>query len=534
MYNYSYNFAGERATETLRYMTTFVGGIVVGFIRLPALAGIVCAFFPLIMFAGILLQQCSLYWERKISTAYAQAGVIANEVFSSIRNVAAYGVQILFGAKYSYRLRQAEHAGILKGFFVGIAVGLLLLTIFTSYAVGLRYGGTLILNSRKNNPICRISPISSGCVSPGDVITAFFAVIIGSMTFAQIAPNLGQLARARIAAHRIFYVIDRVPDIDTLPSSRRWIKRNKVVGVQSHLGQGKQGAKDTAEVAVDRKAISMTMEDNRLALEESKDARKDFSEQKSEGNVEAKEVPTPATPEPLGPVQGRIEFRNVSFSYPTRPNMQVLRNVSFVIEAGTTVALVGGSGCGKSSIVGLVNRLYDPTEGEILIDGRNIQTIDIQELRNLFGSVEQTPTLFSMSVFENIELGVIDRERYKPREQFPTLEDPSLVSADQQESTSMSPTHVRVQGRDKREQLPEKLQDEVDGVFLLPFDPIIFYFLDNNLLSYFLLRFFQNCGTNCLVPIRSLQDLFPPPPLRQTLKRFRIDLWSAIHRSCGN
>ncbi|CAG8490787.1 8956_t:CDS:2 [Funneliformis mosseae] len=104
-------------------------------------------------------------------------------------------------------------------------------------------------------------------------------------------------------------------------------------------------------------------------------------------------------------VKGRLEFKNLKFHYPARPDVQVLKSFSLTIEPGETVALVGTSGSGKSTIVGLLERFYDPIEGQILLDGEDIKRINIKSLRAQIGLVGQEPILFPESVRQNIAWG---------------------------------------------------------------------------------------------------------------------------------
>ena len=92
---------------------------------------------------------------------------------------------------------------------------------------------------------------------------------------------------------------------------------------------------------------------------------------------------------------GRIKFEEVSFRYPTAPDTQVLDKVSFEVEAGTTMAIVGPSGSGKSTIVNLLERYYDPEDGDITVDGEKIHNYDIHQLRRKIGYVSQLPLLFA-------------------------------------------------------------------------------------------------------------------------------------------
>ena len=109
-------------------------------------------------------------------------------------------------------------------------------------------------------------------------------------------------------------------------------------------------------------------------------------------------------------INGKIEFKNVSFAYPTRPDNIILKNVSFIIEPGQQVGIVGFSGSGKSTIIQLINRFYDVKEGdgEILIDDINIKKYNLYELRKQIGWVAQEPTLFKTSPLENVRYGRLD------------------------------------------------------------------------------------------------------------------------------
>ena len=105
-------------------------------------------------------------------------------------------------------------------------------------------------------------------------------------------------------------------------------------------------------------------------------------------------------------VAGQIEFRDVTFSYPD--GTEALSNVSFTIEPGTSLALVGPSGAGKSTIADLLLRFYDPTSGQILLDGVDVRDLQISWLRNQIGVVPQQTFLFAGSVSDNIRLGKED------------------------------------------------------------------------------------------------------------------------------
>ncbi|GJN21289.1 hypothetical protein PR202_gb08754 [Eleusine coracana subsp. coracana] len=104
-------------------------------------------------------------------------------------------------------------------------------------------------------------------------------------------------------------------------------------------------------------------------------------------------------------LSGDIEIRGVDFVYPSRPDVLIFKSFSLSIQPGKSMAIVGQSGSGKSTIIGLIERFYDPLRGVVKIDGRNIKTYNLRALRQHIGLVSQEPTLFSGTIRENIMYG---------------------------------------------------------------------------------------------------------------------------------
>jgi ATP-binding cassette subfamily B (MDR/TAP) protein 1 len=104
-------------------------------------------------------------------------------------------------------------------------------------------------------------------------------------------------------------------------------------------------------------------------------------------------------------VEGYIEFRDVHFRYPTRPEQPVLRGLNLTVKPGQYVALVGASGCGKSTTIALLERFYDPLVGSVYVDGKEISSLNINTYRNHLALVSQEPTLYQGTIRENILLG---------------------------------------------------------------------------------------------------------------------------------
>ncbi|KAL7061746.1 hypothetical protein AAHC03_0740 [Spirometra sp. Aus1] len=136
------------------------------------------------------------------------------------------------------------------------------------------------------------------------------------------------------------------------------------------------------------------------------------------------EIDISAEGEELPSTTGEIAFENVSFYYPSRPDVPILKNFSLTIPAGKTVAIVGPSGSGKSTTVQLIQRLYDPLEGRVTLDGIDVRQLDVNWLRRQIGVVSQEPVLFAGTVEDNIRLG-----------------DPNATDSEVEEAARMADAH---------------------------------------------------------------------------------------------
>lgn len=109
-------------------------------------------------------------------------------------------------------------------------------------------------------------------------------------------------------------------------------------------------------------------------------------------------------------VKGHLKFTNVSFTYPSRPNVPVLKNFNLEVLPGETLALVGQSGSGKSTIIQLLERFYDPDLGQVEIEGVILSSLNVKSLRQVIGLVSQEPVLFEGTVAENVAYGLAGTE----------------------------------------------------------------------------------------------------------------------------
>ncbi|CAL5419876.1 unnamed protein product [Camellia sinensis] len=313
----------EKLGNFLHYMGTFVSGFVVGFTAVWQLALVTIAVVPLIAVIGAIHTITLAKLSSKSQEALSQAGNIVEQVLLiqpklqtivQIRTVLAFVGESRALQAYSSALKISQKLGYKSGFAKGMGLGATYFTVFCCYALLLWYGGYLVRHHFTNG---------------GLAIATMFAVMLGGLALGQSAPSMTAFAKARVAAARIFRIIDHKPSVE----------RNSESGLE------------------------------------------------------------------LDSVTGQVDLKNVEFSYPSRAEVPILRNFSLTVPAGKTIALVGSSGSGKSTVVSLIERFYDPTSGQVVLDGHDIKTLKLRWLRQQIGLVSQEPALFATSIKENILLG---------------------------------------------------------------------------------------------------------------------------------
>ncbi|XP_061185952.1 ATP-dependent translocase ABCB1-like isoform X2 [Saccostrea echinata] len=306
---------GDKMGIFFQWFSSFLTGVVIGFVYGWKLTLVILAFSPLIVIAALIQDKLITAASSKGLDAYAKAGAVADEVLGAIRTVVAFGGQDKECDRYNKHLSDAKKTGIRKGLTVGFSMGLIYFIIFSVYGFGFWYGAKLV---REDSDY-----------TPGNVLIVFFSIMISAFALGYATPPLGKFSEARGAAYTVFQLIQQVPEIDS--SSDDGLKPDGVTG--------------------------------------------------------------------------NVVLRNVKFRYPARPEVQVLKGVSLEINRGETVALVGSSGCGKSTIIQLIQRFYDPEEGEVCLDDNNLKTLNLKWLRKHIGIVSQEPVLFATTIAENIRYG---------------------------------------------------------------------------------------------------------------------------------
>ncbi|KAL0838717.1 hypothetical protein ABMA28_016779 [Loxostege sticticalis] len=307
---------GEKLGTFIFYQSAFVSSVVMALVKGWKLALLCLIAFPitltLVGLAGFIAARLS----KKEAVSAGKAGAIAEEVISSIRTVYAFSGQQKEIERYQVHLGDSRKINIKKGFYNGIAMGVLFFCIFCSYALSLWFGYNLMIEEPENYDVYTM-------------IAVFFGVMMGSANFGISSTLMEIFGSARGAGAQIFNLIDNVPTINPL------------------LDKGTRPPS----------------------------------------------------------IEGNIELKNVVFQYPSRPDVPVLKGVSLKVSRGQSVALVGHSGCGKSTIIQLISRYYDVVDGSVLVDGNDVRDLSVRWLRDQIGVVGQEPVLFNTTVRQNIRYG---------------------------------------------------------------------------------------------------------------------------------
>ncbi|KAJ3662142.1 hypothetical protein Zmor_006501 [Zophobas morio] len=311
---------GEKVPMFVHFQAAFVSSLIMALVKGWELALICLTSLPVSMIAIGIIGVLSSKIAKKEQDAYATAGSIAEEVFTSIRTVIAFGGQHKEITRYDRELEFARKNNVKRQSMTATGFGLLWFFIYGSYALAFWYGVKLVLE-QKGDP--------DATYDPATMVTVFFSVMTGSMNFGISSPYIEAFSVARAAGTKVYQVIDNIPVIN--------------------LSKGKG--------------------------------------------------------ETIQNLKGNITFKNVSFTYPSRQDVPILQGLDLTIKSGDTVALVGSSGCGKSTCIQLIQRFYDPLSGEVTLDGKNIKDLDLTWLRSNIGVVGQEPVLFGTTIIENIRYG---------------------------------------------------------------------------------------------------------------------------------
>jgi len=340
----------SKISSGCRFLGQALGGLVFAFWKSWDITLVLMAVSPLVIFGTWYLSAVSTSAASAKSNAYATAGGVANETVSELRTVAALGAEVKQAKKYGVNLDVARTTDVRISAKKGFANGLLFATGNIMCAIGFIYAAYKI----------------------ADDLAASSIDVNGNNVNCQSRPGA-----------------DTYPMGTTNPAGSCSISGGDVLIAIFCLQMGAQGL-GMLEPSISALAKARKAAKSMMALVDRTPSIDAFSES-------GRKIDNPA---------GRIVFDNVHFTYPSRPDQPVCQGYNLTVEAGTTVALVGASGSGKSTAIQLTERFYDPDSGSVTLDGVDLKDLNVSWLRQQIGLVGQEPVLFSGTIAENIGYGM--------------------------------------------------------------------------------------------------------------------------------
>ena len=321
----------------------------------------------------------------QLTKAFEEAAHVATESMTGVRTVSAFGLQQTMLAKFDAALERPTKLGLRRARFGGVGQGASQFMMFAIYSLcfwsgaqwisqgvltfqqvcadeDLRHYSGLFTQSRQRHVLVRCHSMHF------QLMQSFFAIAM-SATGIGMSPSLQRLIDMYCThpsefIHRHIY-------------THNYTRYNAGHASALAVDAGKaEGAKRSLFSLIDRKSLIDAWNANGKMPSSSGD--------KGCGN---------------------FELREVHFSYPNRPDVEVLKGLNLTVEAGTVVAIVGPSGCGKSTVAALLMRMYDATQGTVLVDGVDVRELNVKALRALQGWVQQEAPLFADSIAYNIAYG---------------------------------------------------------------------------------------------------------------------------------
>ena len=399
------NGTAKKLGELVQATFTGVGGLGVGFYFSWELS--------LVIMAGVPLLAGALYFLVKATTQltaanpeYEKAGAVATESLNACRVTSALNAQGRVAERYESHLGDAERVATKNLWNISFANGGLFGVMFIMYAGGLLFGAYLISNSTES--AMSKYPPPAGLLDPLDATWGQHANISAVLCYEAKSGDAYVGDALRTCACALDYSIMETETRLTNPNCGCGYRSGDLTSTGLSAGSSPCMTGGTVIMvffAVLIGGFSFGMAGSSIeAVIKAKTAAHQLYEvidRKPQGGDGAD------AREPKGlalktPISGDIMFNAVHFSYTTRP---VFRGIDLHIPAGMTVALVGESGCGKSTVTRLLERFYDPSAGTITLDGVDITKLRIDNLRSAIGVVSQEPLLFNASIGMNIAVG---------------------------------------------------------------------------------------------------------------------------------
>ncbi|KAL9186963.1 hypothetical protein ACHAXT_010683 [Thalassiosira profunda] len=356
------NGVGRKLGEGVQFFFTFLGGFAYAFYCSWRTSLVLLAVVPTMSASILFLMKMTQGQAKRANESYAEAGSIVLGAVSAIRTVYSLNASQLLMDKYSAATERAYQSAASRVALLGLANGMVLGTVlFLRSAVLTLYGSYLLYDQVRADgcdPSGALVELNDSCEPDGQrIFGALIGMTLGAAGIPQLSLAIEALMDARAACYPAISVMER-----KLENEANDLRLD---------GSSKKASGPTLTASLPKYQIDSS-------------------------SIQGKSASR---------LRGEICFDEVSFSYPSRPEALVLDRFSITLKPGQTIGVVGSSGSGKSTIVSLLERFYDPVSGSISFDGVDIKDLNVSSLREQIGMVNQEPKLFATTIRNNIAYG---------------------------------------------------------------------------------------------------------------------------------
>lgn len=333
---------------TVQNFFTFLFCFILAMKKSPILAMVTLSTIPIVVILQIVTQVAASPLYEQERRAFAEASTNVERATSAITTVKAHNAQQSELERFQRSVSRGVRAIVRSSMVWAISIGLTDFITLATFVLGFWYGAKMVRD---------------GKISPGVVMTVFWACLLAASFLQMVIPQLTVVTKAKNSMASLRTVIRADP--------KRPMSGNPFSPITS--------PDQATFTALPRSSVILKSK-----------------------------PPRPLSLRGIRPVRCRGEFnlQNVSFAYPSRPDQQVLRDVSLFIPPGETTFIVGGSGSGKSTVAQLLLRLYIPDGGEITLDDQSFRYLDDGFCKENIAAVQQGCILFDMTVHDNVAMGL--------------------------------------------------------------------------------------------------------------------------------
>ncbi|KNC84133.1 hypothetical protein SARC_03632 [Sphaeroforma arctica JP610] len=354
---------GDTVIMTLVMLSTLVATFVIGVFLCWQLALVMMSSFfisGLVSYVGSLLANRIT---KKAENSLDEATTMASEYLQSVRTVTYLGVSTDILQRYRDYLEAPRKSMFKASIISGLTFGFAQCVILSVWGFSFWFGVEMVTTTGGTTQECTMK----------EAITTFAAVVFGGLGMISSLALAPDVNAARTGAARLFMYRDQQPTTDTGTDEGVHFANPALLGQPL---SGKAGQMESSSVGLVEKTSTTALGLTKCI-----------------------------------PVEGDVAFHHIAFTYPARPRHPVLTDFSVDVGRGQTLALVGESGCGKSSCLGLLERFYTAAKGQITVDGIPVEDVNVKSLRRTIGMVGQEPHLFTGTIRENMLYGLSAEEK---------------------------------------------------------------------------------------------------------------------------